>query len=106
MTRLAVLRLESMHRLVVKEPDSPVVLKLLLCDELVQEQVRHLCVASLFSPVMVEADVLEWDGAAQAFRGRLVDIEILPKINVPKGGRKARAGLAKRKRGGATIELE
>ena len=106
MTRLAVLRLESMSRLVVKEPESPVVLTVLLCDELVPEQVRHLCVASLFNPVMVEADILQWDGAARAFRARLTDIEILPKVNAAKGGRKARAGLAKRKRGGATIELE
>jgi hypothetical protein len=106
MTKLAVLRLENMSRLVVKEPESPVVLTVLLCDELVPEQVRHLCVASLFNPVMVEADILEWDGAAQAFRARLTNIEILPKISAPKCGRKARAGLAKRKRGGGSIELE
>ena len=106
MTRLAVLRLESMSRLVVKEPESPVVLTVLLCDELVPEQVRHLCVSSLFNPVMVEAEMLEWDNNAQAFCARLVDVEIMPKLPVPKPARKAREGLAKRRRGGGTIELE
>ena len=108
MTRYAVLRLESARTLIVKEPASPVVIALILEEDLVAEQLRHLCAATLFSPVMVEAEVLSWvwDPAKQGFRARLTDVEILPKVPRPKESRKSREGIAKRRRGGAVVEFD
>ena len=104
MTRFAVLRLENTHTLVVKEPRSPVVILLVLANELTPDQLRHLCVAAPYEPVMVTADVSDasWDG--KGFRAELVDVEIAPKAPRTIQSRRARDGLVKRRRGGAVME--
>ena len=106
MTRFAVLRLQNSHTLVAKEPQSPVVIILVLADELTPNQLRHLCVATPYEPVMVTADVSDtsWDG--RGFRTELIDVEIAPKTPRTAQSRRARDGLVKRRRGGAMVEFD
>lgn len=104
-TRLAVLRLENARTLVAKEPTSPIVLLLILDEELTSSQMSHLCLATPYEPIMVVARVSdEWDG--RGFPAEVVDVEILPSLQLCKQSRRARDGLVKRRRGGAVMEFD
>ena len=96
--RLAVLRLVSSDILYAKEPDSPVILALRMLEPLSDLQLRHLAVASPWSPVVVDADVEDsWRG--DGFGARVFSIETLPRVSVIQPKRRLREGHYKRKRG-------
>jgi hypothetical protein len=100
MTRYAILRLTDARTLVAKEPESPVVRSLKLADDLTPAQMRHLCVATPYAPVMVDADV-KWDVGRQVFEAVVLDVEVAPRVPQAKVVRKAR--MQKRKRGLAEL---
>jgi hypothetical protein len=106
LTRMAVLRLDNARTLVAKQPESPVVLILVLEMDLSAEQMRRLCVATPYEPVMVMAKVSDkWDG--RGFHAEIVEIEVLCRSELRvKQTRSARAGLVKRRRGGDLIEFD
>jgi len=106
LNRMAVLRLDNARTLVAKQPESPVVLTLVLKENLSAEQMRRLCVATPYEPVMVTAKVSDkWNG--HGFHAEIVEIEVMCRSEQRvKQTRSARAGLVKRKRGGDLIEFD
>ena len=103
--RLAVLRVKDARTLVVKEPASPVVL-LLRVDDLSPAQLRCLCVATPFAPVMADGEIGPWSPGAQAFEGAIASVEMASRgAPAAAASRRGRASLVKRKRGGGVVEL-
>ena len=104
--RLAVLRVKDARTLVVKEPDSPVVLLLRVDDDLSPGQLRCLCVATPFAPVMADGEIGAWSPGAQAFEGAIASVEMASRgAPAAAASRRGRASLVKRKRGGGVVEL-
>jgi hypothetical protein len=102
--RLAVLRVKDARTLVVKEPASPVVL-LLRVDDLSPAQLRCLCVATPFAPVMADGEIGPWSPGAQAFEGAIASVEMASRGAPAMASRRGRASLVKRQRGGGVVEL-
>ncbi len=102
--RLAVLRVKDARTLVVKEPASPVVL-LLRVDDLSPAQLRCLCVATPFAPVMADGEIGAWSPGAQAFEGAIASVEMASRGAPAMASRRGRASLVKRQRGGGVVEL-
>ena len=103
--RLAVLRVKDARTLVVKEPDSPVVLLLRVDDDLSPGQLRCLCVATPFAPVMADGEIGAWSPGAQAFEGAIASVEMASRGAPAMASRRGRASLVKRQRGGGVVEL-
>ncbi len=77
MVRLAALRLADARTLLAKRPDAPCAMLLEPADPLAEAQLRMLAAAAPWSPVMMEADVGEWNG--RAFVADITSIEALPR---------------------------
>lgn len=100
---LAVLRVKDARTLVVKEPSSPVVLLLQVEEALSTAQLRCLCVATPFAPVMAVGEIREWNPGARAFEGEITRVDVMPRQQAPAASRRDRASLLKRKRGGVVV---
>jgi hypothetical protein len=83
MPRLAVLRMHSMTRLTVKEPNEPCVFLVNLPEPLTDMQLRRLVLAAPWSPVMIEAMLGPWHPGTKTFDAEIQAIESMPRAPAP-----------------------
>lgn len=93
------LRLIKSNKLLVKEPNTPLTLKLNLVEPLTDAQFRLLSMATPSNPINITAYVGKWTTYQQAFDSYVVLIESPYKPPIHQHTKTLRWGLSKRKRG-------
>ena len=77
------LRMHSLTRMVVKEPNEPCVFLISLPDPPSDMQLRRLVLAAPWNPVMIEAALGQWHPETKTFDAEIQTIESMPRAPAP-----------------------